>query len=140
MKTIDIKKVEAGLDWLQTEFENTGEIQSVDILIQKLDAINSCISWSGEQMAIAKKNWNERKVKAYYDLISSETANQLYFAPSLAKDFVAAQCHQEQYEFDLCERFTRALVHISDNVRTAISALKEMAKLNNYSQSVPNYS
>lgn len=139
MKTIDIKKVESGLTWLQTEFEDTGEIQSIDILIQKLDAINSCISWSGEQMAIAKKNWNLKKVAAYHSLIASETANESYFAVSLAKDFVNARCHQEQYEFDLCERFIRALVHISDNVRTAISALKEQAKLNNYGQSVPMY-
>lgn len=140
MKTIDIKKVEAGLDWLQKEFADTGEIQSVDILIQKLDAINSCIAWAGEQMAIAKKNWNVKKVSAYHSLIASEVANERYFSPSLGKEYVAANCHQEQYEFDLCERFTRALVHISDNVRTAISALKEMAKLNNYSQSVPSYS
>lgn len=140
MKSLDIKRIEDGLTWLQNEFENTGEIQSIDILIQKLDAINSCISWSGEQMAIAKKNWNLKKVESYHALIASETANEKYFAPSLGKDYVSARCHQEQYEFDLCERFTRALVHISDNVRTAISALKEQAKLNSYSQQVPSYS
>ena len=137
MKILDIKKVEAGLTWLQTEFESTGEIQSVDLLIQKLDSINSCIAWSGEQMAIAKKNWNIKKIEAYHTLLASETANEIYFAPSLGKDYVASRCHQEQYEFDLCERFTRALVHISDNVRTSISALKEMAKLDHYTQSVP---
>jgi hypothetical protein len=139
VKTIDIKRVEDGLTWLQKEFENTGEIQSVDMLIQKLDAINSCISWSGEQMAIAKNNWNKKKVDAYHRLIASEVANEKYFSPSLGKEYVNAHCHQEQYEFDLCERFTRALVHISDNVRTSISALKEQMKLDSYTQSVPNY-
>lgn len=139
MKALDIKKVESGLQWLQDEFENTGEIQSVDILIQKLDAINSCIAWSGEQMAIAKKNWNIKKVAAYHSLIASQAANESYYSVSLAKDYVSARCHQEQYEYDLCERFTRALVHISSNVITSISALKAMAQLNNYSQSVPNY-
>jgi len=139
MKTIDIKRVEDGLTWLQTEFETTGELQSVDTLIQKLDAINSCIAWAGEQMAIAKKNWNIKKVEAYHSLIASEVANEKYFSPSLGKEYVGARCHQEQYEFDLCERFTRSLVHISDNVRTAISALKEQLKLESYSQSVPNY-
>lgn len=132
MKQFDIKKIEDGLQWMQGEFENTGEIQSIDILIQKLDAINSCIAWAGEQMAIAKKNLNVKKVAAYHNLIASSVANQTYFAPSLGKDFVAAQCHQEQYEFDLCERFTRALTHIADNIRTSISALKEIYKMQNY--------
>lgn len=139
MKALDINKVESGLQWLQDEFENTGEIQSVDILIQKLDAINSCIAWSGEQMAIAKKNWNIKKVSAYHSLIASQAANESYYSISLAKDYVSARCHQEQYEFDLCERFTRSLVHISDNVRTSISALKQQMITNSYSQSVPNY-
>lgn len=135
MKTIDIKKVEAGLTWLQSEFADTGEIQSVDILIQKLDAINSCIAWAGEQMAIGKRNWNLKKVEAYHSLITSETANETYFAPSLGKDYIAARCHQEQYEYDLCERFTRALIHISDNVRTCISALKQQMISNSYTHS-----
>lgn len=139
MKAFDIKRVEDGLTWLQTEFEQTGEIQSIDVLIQKLDSINSAISWAGEQMAIAKKNWNLKKVFAYHSLLASSVANEKYWAPSLGKDYVAAQCHQEQYEYDLCERFTRSLVHISDNVRTAISALKEQLKLESYSQPVPNY-
>jgi hypothetical protein len=132
MKQLDIKKVEAGFTWLQNEFESTGEIQSVDILIQKLDQINSALSWAGEMMAIAKKNWNLKKVSAYHTLLASETANEKYFAPSLGKDYIAARCQQEQYEFDLCERFTRSLVHIGENLRTCISALKEMAKMNQY--------
>ena len=139
MKTLDIKRVEEGFQWLQTEFENTGEIQSVDILIQKLDQINSCIAWAGEMMAIAKRNWNLKKVSAYHSLITSETANESYYAPSLAKDYVASRCHQEQYKYDLCERFTRALVHISDNLRTSVSALKQQMISSSYSQSVPNY-
>ena len=139
MKTLDIKRVEEGFQWLQSEFENTGEIQSVDILIQKLDAINSCIAWAGEQMAIAKNNWNLKKVESYHTLITSETANESYYAPSLAKDYIAARCHQEQYEYDLCERFTRAMVHISDNCRTCISALKQQMISSSYSQSVSNF-
>ena len=139
MKTLDIKKVESGLEWLQKEFESTGEIQSVDILIQKLDQINSCIAWAGEMMAIAKRNWNLKKVSAYHSLITSETANENYYAPSLAKDYVAARCHQEQYEYDLCERFTRALTHISDNLRTSISALKQQIISSSYTQSVSNF-
>lgn len=139
MKKFDVKRIEDGLTWLQAEFENTGEIQSIDLLIQKLDAINSSISWAGEMMALSKMNLNKKKVDSYHALIASSVANQTYFAPSLGKDYIAARCHQEQYEFDLCERFTRALIHISDNVRTAISALKEQMKLDNYTQSVPNY-
>lgn len=139
MKTFNIKIIEDGLVWLQTEFENTDEQQSIDLLIHKLDMINSSISIAGEQMALAKMHLNIKKVGAYHNLIASSVANQTYFAPSLGKDYVAAQCHKEQYEFDLCERFTRALIHISDNVRTSISALKQEMILNGYSQRVPNY-
>jgi hypothetical protein len=133
----DIKRIESGFKWLQNEFDNSGEIQSVDVLIQRLDAINSSLAWSGEQMAISKKLLNEAKVKAYHKLQMSSESQKKYYAPSLAKDYISAQCSNENYNYDMCERFSRALVHISDNLRTAISALKEMSKLESYSQNVP---
>lgn len=137
MNTFSIKKIEDGFVWLRSEFDDTGEIQSIDVLIQKLDAINSCLAWSGEQMAIAKKLLNEAKVKSYHKLQMSSASQEKYYAPSLAKDYVSAQCHNENYSYDMAERFCRALVHIAENLRTAISALKEQAKLDSYTQNVP---
>lgn len=137
MNLFSIKKIEDGFVWLRAEFDDTGEIQSIDVLIQKLDAINSCLAWSGEQMAIAKKLLNEAKVNAYHKLQISSASQEKYYAPSLAKDYVSAQCHNENYSYDMAERFCRALVHIAENLRTAISALKQEMILESYAQNVP---
>lgn len=135
MQKIDIKKIEDGFKWLQTEFESTGEMQSCDVLIQRLDMLNSCMAWSGEQMAIAKRLWNDAKLNAYSEFTKLYGGSK--FSPSVLKDFIASYCAEAQYNYDLCERFTRTIVHISDNLRTAISSLKEQAKLEGYGQSVP---
>jgi len=130
MKDFQLDKIEKGFQWLQAEFEDIDTIQSVDMLIQKLNILNSTLAWAGEQMAIAKFNYNKAKSQAYINLEASNIANgQTKFSPLLAKDFVASSCSQKAYEFDLVERFCRTIVHIADNIRTAISALKEQLKL-----------
>jgi hypothetical protein len=138
MNSFSIKKIEDGFVWLRNEFDNTGEIQSIDILIQKLDNINSCLAWAGEQMAIAKKLWNDAKLKAYHKLQMSSAAQEKYYAPSLAKEYVNSQCSNEEYNYDMAERFTRALVHIAENLRTAVSALKQQMLLESYTSNVPS--
>lgn len=137
MRKFEISRIESGFNWLQSEFENTVEIQSPDILIQKLDAINSCMAWAGEMMAVAKMELNKAKSKAYKNLAASSYANEKYYAPSLAKDYVSSNCFIEAYNYDLTERFCRTLVHIAENLRTSISALKEQFKLEGYGQRVP---
>lgn len=129
---IDIEKIQNGFDWLQSELDNVDEVQSIDVLIQRLSAINSTISWAYNQMAIAKKDYNAAKVAAYHRLMVSSSANEKYYSPSLAKDYVNSLCIDAAYAYDLTERFCRSLIHISDNTRTCISALKEEAKMNNY--------
>jgi len=132
MNAFSIKRIESGFQWLRTEFDNSGEIQSIDILIQRLDSINASLAWAGEQMAVAKKLLNERKEQAYINVMGSlETQGKKQF-PSLIKDYVNSKCHQEEYNYDMAERFCRTLVHIGDNIRTAVSALKEQAKLSSY--------
>jgi hypothetical protein len=98
--------------------------QSINFLIDKLGELTTNMAFANQQMAIAKKVLNEKKVKSYNNLITSSVANEQYFAPSLAKDYISAKCSQEQYDFDLCERCSRSLVHTIDSIRTAISALK----------------
>jgi hypothetical protein len=75
---------------------------------------------------------NKIKVEAYHALIASSVANETYFAPSLAKDYIAAKVATEQYHYDLCERTSRTIVHTVEALRSCISALKEEAKLEGY--------
>ena len=84
------------------------------------------------QMAVAKLILNNIKVRAYHSLITSSAANEAYFAPSLAKDYISARVATEQYHFDLCERTSRTIVHTVEALRSCISALKEEAKLEGY--------
>lgn len=85
-------------------------------------------------MAVAKQVLSDRKSKSYNDLICSEIANATYFAPSLAKDYIVAKCSKEQYEYDICERTSRTIVHTIEALRTAISAAKEEMKTLSYHQ------
>lgn len=123
MNDLKINKVEDCLNWLQNG-ETFTHSQSVSFLIDKLGELTVAMAFVNNQMAIAKKKLNERKVKSYNDLIASSVANETYFAPSLAKDYIAAKCSQEAYDYEICERCSRTLVHTIDAIRTAISALK----------------
>jgi len=133
MQKLQINKIEAGFEWLNAEFSTIEGQQSIDALIEKISQLNASIAFAYNQMAIAKKELNEAKTKAYQTLAASSYANERYYAPSLAKDYVSSQCVIASYNYDLTERFCRAMVHISDNLRTAISALKEEIKMINYS-------
>lgn len=135
MKIFNIKKIEDGFNWLQKEFEDIEVQQSLDDLNAKQGAINTTISWAYEQMAVAKFNLNEAKEKAYVELNAKSVTLKSLYSPSLAKDYINSVCKKELYEFDLTERFCRACVHISDNIRTSISAMKELLKMENYSNS-----
>lgn len=125
---LQINRVEDCNNWLQ-EGEAFTHSQSINFLIDKLGELSVSLSFVNNQMAIAKRLLNIKKVGAYHSLIASETASETYFAPSLAKDYIAAKCSEEQYNYDLCERCSRSIVHTIDAIRTAISALKEESKI-----------
>jgi hypothetical protein len=84
------------------------------------------------QMAVAKRALNKKKVEVYNNLVASNVANAEFYSPSLAKDYINAKLDQEQYEYDLCERCSRTVLHTIEALRTCISALKEEAKVTNY--------
>lgn len=123
MKDLNIKRVEDCMAWLM-EGEAFTHSQSVNFLIDKMGELAVSMAFVNNQMAIAKNILNQKKVSAYNNLVASSVANETYFAPSLAKDFIAARCADEQYAYDLCERCSRSMVHTIDAIRTAISALK----------------
>lgn len=135
---LEVQRVESCFHWLSNEFDSTDEFktQSVDALIGKLNLLCNALPFINGQMAIAKKKWNEAKVKAYYDLMTSQAANEKYFAPSLGKDFVSGKTANEQYAYDVAERCSRTITHLIDALRTAISALKEEIITSRYSSNV----
>lgn len=135
MKILDVKRIESAFDWLQKEFEDTDVQHSLDDLNTKQGAINGTISWAYEQMAVAKNALNIAKAQAYIELNSKSVSKKQLYSPSLAKDYINSICSVENYNYDLVERLCRACVHISDNLRTSISAMKELAKMETYSNS-----
>lgn len=126
-----IDRVKACEQWL-CDGEAFTHSDSIDFLIDKLGELSVSLAFINSQMALAKKVLNDKKVTAYNSLIGSSVANETYFAPSLAKDYIAARCSEEAYNFDLCERVSRSIVHTIDSVRTAVSALKEQSKALSY--------
>ncbi len=132
------ERVESALVWLQSEFDSTGEfqVQNTQSLIERLNLLCNALPFINSQMALAKKKLNESKVKAYHKLITSSTANEQYFAPSLAKDYVSALVSEEQYIYDNAERCSRTIIHLIDSLRTCISALKEETRAMSYSNNV----
>jgi hypothetical protein len=129
---LQIKRVEDCAEWLEMTAEGYTATQSVGWLIDQLGQLCKSLAFVNNQMAVAKKALNEKKVKAYHSLITSEVANEHFFAPSLAKDFINGQLAKEQYDYDVCERTSRTITHTIESLRTCISALKEELKVTNY--------
>lgn len=134
--SLQLERIKNAFEFIEGEFSHTGELHSTDSLIAKLDILCNSLPFVNSQMAYAKQELNIAKVKAYNKLQMSSAAQSKYYAPSLAKDYIAAQCHNEQFAFDMCERCSRTIVHIIDALRTSISALKQESIVSQYSQNV----
>lgn len=131
---LQISRIEDMLQWLEVSSNDITGTQSVGFLVDHIGQLCNCLAFSNGQMAIAKSELNKAKVNAYNTLILSSHSQQKYFAPSLAKDFVSAQCEKEQYCYDMAERASRTITHILDSLRTCVSALKEEIKISSYQQ------
>jgi len=83
-------------------------------------------------MAEYGKKFRDEKKAAYLNLMASTHATQKYFAPSLAKDYVDANCSDAGYIFDLAERLSRLCTHTIDAIRTVLSSLKSERAFANY--------
>ncbi|ASZ14533.1 hypothetical protein KTO58_01155 [Chitinophaga pendula] len=114
------------LSAILTEIEsaNYTEVQNIPLLNDWLFKLMGWNAFAGQQMATAKKLLNEAKVKAYDTYVFSRAASGLQISPSMAKDYAAARCSEQEYNYDLSERCSRSCVHAIDGVRTVISALK----------------
>ena len=75
-------------------------------------------------MADYKRLMRKEKATNYLKLAASSQAQEKYYAPSLAKDFIDAQSSDLGFVFDLAERTSRTILHTMDGLRTIISSLK----------------
>jgi hypothetical protein len=129
---LQIKRVEDAMVWLETSAQDYTASQSIPWLIDQVGMLCNTMAFVNNQMAVAKKELNKKKVSEYNTLAISSKANEEYYSPSLAKDYIAAKCAEEQYYFDICERTSRTVTHTLEALRTCISALKEEVKVQNY--------
>lgn len=129
---LQIKRVEDAMEWLETAADGYTASQSIAWLIDQMGMLCKSLAFVNSQMAVAKKILNKAKVKAYNSLVCSSVANETYFSAMLAKDYISAKVEQEQYDYDICERASRTLVHTIDALRTCIAALREELKTMHY--------
>lgn len=129
---LDIIRVQGCLEWLELTAEQYTGQQSITWYIDQLGILCKTMAFINGQMAEAKRDLNRKKIRAYELLVSSDISKAEYFAPSLAKDYIGARCEKEQYEYDLCERTSRTVVHQIDALRSIISSLKEEMKIASY--------
>lgn len=133
---LNIPKVESCMEWLEVNSQDYTASQSIGWLIDHVGQLCNSLAFVNNQMAVAKQLLNEKKQNAYETLVTSSIANQEYFAPSLAKDYIASKCSDEQYAYDICERASRTITHILDILRSVLSALKEEAKQFNTNKTI----
>lgn len=129
---LQIKRVEDCMEWLESAADSYTASQSISWLIDQLGMLCKSLAFVNNQMAVAKKQLNKKKTSIYNTLVCSSIANEQYFSPMLAKDYVSARIEQEQYNFDICERCSRTLLHTIEALRTGISALKIEAQATSY--------
>jgi hypothetical protein len=129
--TLQIRRVEDCMEWLEAQAESYTASQSIAWLIDQMGLLCKAMAFVNNQMAVAKRALNKKKVEAYNNLVTGE--NSEFFSPSLAKDYINAKLDQEQYEYDMCERCSRTVLHTIEALRTCISALKIESQTTNYS-------
>lgn len=109
---------------LETIDQDAIRSQNITYLMEFGIKLSAWIAFSGNQMAIAKKLWNDAKRKAYMDVRASMKAVGDNYGPMLFKDFVSAKCSSEEFAYDTCERVNRSATHTLDFIRTCLSTLK----------------
>lgn len=124
--------------------ENFKEVQLVNEKLQAIDPAFLAASpqfcyemaiwcatqraFTGEQMAIAKKNWADAKKKAYETFALSNEANGARverYGVMVVKDYINAKCGDFEARYEYIERTNNALGSMEDVLRSVISALKQ---------------
>ena len=87
-------------------------------------------AYIGEQQAIAKKEWMDKKASAYLSLIANSETNQKRvekYGVAAVKDFIAARCGDAEARYEYCVRTTAALDTMASVLMTVISSMKNEA-------------
>lgn len=108
--------------------------QDGQVLHAYLIELTNIMSRANYLMAEYQRKFRQEKKTAYLKLTASSHSQQQYYAPSLAKDFVDAQCDESGYVYDLAERVSRLTTHTIDAIRTIISSLKSERSFAGYAQ------
>lgn len=85
-------------------------------------------AFTGEQMAIAKKEWMDAKKKAYEGFTLSNEANQARgerYGVMVVKDYIHAKCGDFEARYEYIERTNNALGSMEDVLRSVMSCLKQ---------------
>lgn len=99
--------------------------QSGDLLHEYLIQLTNYMARANYLMAEHEKMFRDAKKKAYHTLMVSSYANNKYYAPSLAKDYIDSCCSEEGYVYSLAERVSRTALHTTRAIITIISSLKQ---------------
>ena len=86
--------------------------------------LTSMMAYANEARANANRAYNVAKSQAYISLEREILGQHPKFAPSLAKDYVAALCSKECYAYDLADRCSATITHTIDAFRSVLSSLK----------------
>lgn len=127
MKTLNFKEVQLVNERLQAidpQFLAGSPQQCYEIAIW----CASQKAYTGEQMAIAKKEWAQQKAKAYLTFHASNEANRAKidkYGVMVVKDFINARCGDFEARYEYIERTNNALGAMEDVLRSVISALKQ---------------
>lgn len=100
------------------------QVQSLNLLMDWGFKLQQWMAFAGSQQAACKRKLHEARRQALVNLVASLKANGAELAISLQKQYVEDLCAEENYQYELAERTSRACVHSLDFVRTCISTLK----------------
>jgi hypothetical protein len=119
---IQSSQLQAVLDTIEgTSF---ADVQSINLLMDWGFKLQQWMAFAGSQQAECKRLLHEARRQAMVNLVASLKANGADLAISLQKDYVNDLCAQENYQYELAERCSRACVHALDLARTCLSTLK----------------
>jgi hypothetical protein len=130
MKELNLKEVQI----INEKLQNTDPAfmaQSPQALYELAIWCASQKSFTGEQMAIAKKEWQDEKKKAYETFALSNEANQTRverYGVMVVKDYINSKCGEFEARYEFIERTNNACGYMEDAARTVISSLKEEMK------------
>lgn len=125
---LQINRVEDILELLEVAMSGMPATQSIDWLSEHIGALCGYLAFTNAQMAAANRELNIAKERAYAEVVLSH----LGIGPSIIKSFAASKCAEQQYNYDICERAARCIVHQLDALRSVLSALKEEMKISSY--------